>query len=79
MLRTCTLEFGGNYEKYLPLIEIAFDNNYQSSIQLASFKALYGCRCRSPVDWFESDEVKLGLDLVTNAMEKVQTIYDKIK
>ena len=72
MLRAYTLEFEGNQEKYLQLIEFTYNNSYQSSIQMAPCKALYGYRCESPISWFESSEIKnFGLNLATNAMEKV--------
>ncbi|GKV13613.1 hypothetical protein SLEP1_g24604 [Rubroshorea leprosula] len=31
------------------MAEFAYNNNYQSSIRMASFEALYGRRCRSPL------------------------------
>ena len=80
MLRACTLEFEGSWDKYLPLIEFAYNNSYQSSIQMAPFEALYGRRCRSPIGWFEPGEAKLlGPDLVIEAIEKVNIIRDRIK
>ena len=42
MLWCCILEFEGNWERYLPLIEFAYNNSYQSSIKMASYEALYG-------------------------------------
>ncbi|KAK5785438.1 hypothetical protein PVK06_040024 [Gossypium arboreum] len=32
MLRCCVLEFEGSWEKYLPLVEFAYNNSFQSSI-----------------------------------------------
>ena len=80
MLKACILEFKGNWDKYLPLIEFAYNNSYQSSIQMAPFEELYGRRYKSLVGWFEPGETKLlGPDLVTNALEKVQVIRDRLK
>ncbi|XP_070007950.1 uncharacterized protein [Nicotiana sylvestris] len=46
--------------------------SYQSNIEMASFEALYGRRCRSPIEWFEPSEAKLyGTDLVKDALEKL--------
>ena len=42
MLRCCILEFGGSWEKYLPLAKFAYNNSYQSSIKMSPFEALYG-------------------------------------
>nr|XP_009624639.1 uncharacterized protein LOC104115670 [Nicotiana tomentosiformis] len=41
MLRACVLDFGGNWDEHLPLIEFAYNNRYQASIQMAPYKALY--------------------------------------
>ena len=39
------------WETYLPLVEFAYNNSYQSSIEMAPFEALYGCKCRTLVSW----------------------------
>ena len=49
MLRSCVIDFKGSWDYHLPLIEFAYNNSYHSSIQMAPYEALYGCRCRSPV------------------------------
>ncbi|KAD3066961.1 hypothetical protein E3N88_34841 [Mikania micrantha] len=41
MLRTCVLDFGGNWDSHLPLIEFSYNNSYHSSIGCAPFEALY--------------------------------------
>src|SRR5438045_9044703 len=47
---------------------------------MASFEALYGQSCRSPLNWFEPGErVTFGPDLVTEAEEKVRVIQDHLK
>ncbi|WMV55182.1 hypothetical protein MTR67_048567 [Solanum verrucosum] len=50
MLRSCVIDFKGNSDDHFPLIEFAYNNNYHSSISMAPFKALYGRRCRSPIE-----------------------------
>ena len=45
MLRACVLEFGGQWDQFLPLAEFAYNNSYHSSIQISSFEYLYGRRC----------------------------------
>ena len=55
-----------------PLIEFAYNNSYHSSIQMASFEALYVRICRSPIGWFEVSEASIiGTDLVFDDLEKV--------
>ena len=49
MLRTCVLDFKGSWEEHFPLVEFAYNNSYQGSIQMASYEALHGRLCRSPV------------------------------
>ncbi|XP_075091634.1 uncharacterized protein LOC142171828 [Nicotiana tabacum] len=65
VLRACAIKFGGHWDDQLPLAEFTYNNNYQSSIQMAPFEALYGRKCRSPVGWFEPGEARLlGPNLV---------------
>ncbi|GKC27668.1 reverse transcriptase domain-containing protein [Tanacetum coccineum] len=49
MLRPCVIDFGISWVNHLPLVEFSNNNNYHASIKAASFKALYGRKCRSPV------------------------------
>ena len=80
MLRASVIDFGGQWDKHLPLIEFAYNNSYHSSIQMAPFEALYGRKCRSPVGWFETGETKLlGPDLIQDAIEKVKMIRDRMQ
>ena len=51
MLRACMLEFKGNWDEHLSLIEFAYNNIYHSSIGMAPYEALYGRKCRSSVCW----------------------------
>ncbi|WMV16380.1 hypothetical protein MTR67_009765, partial [Solanum verrucosum] len=72
MLRACVMDFGGQWDQFLPLAEFAYNNSYHSSIQMAPFEALYGRRCRSPVGWFESTEPRpRGTDLLQEALDQV--------
>ena len=42
MLRACVLDFKGSWEEHLPLVEFAYNNSFQASIQMAPYEALYG-------------------------------------
>ncbi|XP_070005198.1 uncharacterized protein [Nicotiana sylvestris] len=80
MLRACVLDFKGNWDDHLPLIEFAYNNSYHSSIKMAPYEALYGRRCRSPVGWFEVGETELyGPDLIHQAIEKVKVIQERLR
>nr|GEZ92598.1 putative reverse transcriptase domain, ribonuclease H-like domain protein [Tanacetum cinerariifolium] len=54
MLRAYVIDFGNGWVKHFPLVEYSYNNSYHASIKAASFKALYGRKCRSPVCWVES-------------------------
>ena len=49
MLRMCVMDFGGQWDAHLPLIEFAYNNNYHVSIEMAPYEALYGRKYRSPL------------------------------
>ena len=53
------MEFTGSWDRYIPLMEFAYNNNYQSSIGMAPYEALYRRRCRAPVCWIELNEYKM--------------------
>ena len=75
MLQGCVLDFPGSWDRYIPFMEFAYNNSYQSSIGMAPYKALYGQRCRTPMCWTELNEHKIvGPNLVKDKEEKVQII-----
>ena len=49
MLRACCLDWKGSWIEYAPLAEFVYNNNYQTSIGMAPFEALYGHPCMSPL------------------------------
>ncbi|XP_070032489.1 uncharacterized protein [Nicotiana tomentosiformis] len=70
MLRACVIDFGGQWDRFLPLTKFSYNNSYQSSIEMAPYEALYGRRFPSPIGWFASSEAKLyGTDLVKDVLE----------
>ncbi|KAG8473070.1 hypothetical protein CXB51_034991 [Gossypium anomalum] len=80
MLRCCVLEFQGSWERYLPLVEFAYNNSYQTSLKMAPYEALYGRKCRTPLYWTELKENQIyGVDLVKETEEKVKVIRDCLK
>jgi transposase InsO family protein len=50
MLRACVLAYSGKWDEFLPLAEFSYNNSYQESIKMAPFEALYGQRCRTPLN-----------------------------
>lgn len=79
MLRACSLDFAGCWDEHLPLMEFAYNNSYQATIQMAPFEALYGRRCRTPVFWEEVGTQQLmGPELVQVTNAAVQKIKQRI-
>ena len=75
MLRGCVMEFLGSWDRYIPLMEFAYNNSFQSSIGMAPYEALYDRKCRTPVCWMELNEHKvIGPDIVKDTEEKVKII-----
>ena len=58
MLRAHVLDFLESWSKYLPLIEFAYNNNFQVTIGVAMYEMLYGRKCRLPIHWDEMGERK---------------------
>ena len=62
-------------DEHFPLVEFAYNNSYQASIQMAPYEALYGRPCRSPLCWTEVGESSTtGPDLIRDISEKVSLI-----
>jgi transposase InsO family protein len=49
ILRACTLMYEKSWDKSPPYIEFLYNNNYLTSIEMASYKAQYGRQCRTPL------------------------------
>ena len=72
MLRACVIEFPGSCDSHLHLMEFAYNNNFQATIGMAPFEALYGKCCRTPVCWSEVGEHRLmGPELVRSTNEAI--------
>jgi hypothetical protein len=75
MLWACVISSKGSWEKWLPLAKFSYNNSYQKSIKMAPFEALYGRKCRTPLNWVEAGERRYyGIDFVKEAEEQVRTI-----
>ena len=80
MLRICVLEFGGEWDKYIPLVEFAYNNSFQSSIGMAPYEALYGRRCRTPLCWLEVGERRLSkAEIIQQASKKIELAQKSMK
>ena len=72
MLRACVLNHKGSWEEHLPLVEFAYNNNYQVSIQMEPYEALYGRPCRSLICWTKvGKNSSIDPNLIRDTSEKV--------
>ncbi|XP_070010918.1 uncharacterized protein [Nicotiana sylvestris] len=60
VVRAYVMDFGVSWDQFLPLVEFAYYNSYQSSIQMAPYEAPYGRQCRSPVGFAHEDVMRFG-------------------
>ena len=80
MLHACVLSYPQKWDECLPLAEFSYNNSYQESIRMAPFEALYGRRCRTPLNWLEAGERTIfGPDMVQEAEEQVHLIQENLK
>ncbi|GJW80354.1 putative reverse transcriptase domain-containing protein [Tanacetum coccineum] len=80
MLSAYILDFKGSWDIHLLLVEFSYNNSYHASVRCASFEALYGRKCRSPIMWDEVGEGQLiGPELVQETTEKISQIKDTLK
>ena len=80
MLRACVLQFKGNWDTHLLLMDFAYNNSYQSSIDMAPFEALYGRPCKTTVCYNEVGERKLvGPELVQVTSDNIKLIRENLK
>ncbi|GJZ78170.1 putative reverse transcriptase domain-containing protein [Tanacetum coccineum] len=69
------------WDRHLPLIKfLATNNNYHTSIKVAPFEALYGCKCRSPICWAEVGDAQLtGPEIVRETTKKIIQIKHRLQ
>jgi len=80
MLRACMLDWGGRWEKYLPLVEFAYNNSYHSSIGMPPFEALYGRPCRTPLCWTEVGERQdIKPEIIQESTEQVELLKNRLR
>jgi hypothetical protein len=79
MLRVCAIDFKGNWDDHLPLIEFSYNNSFHASIGMPPYEALYGRKCRSPLYWDEVGERKmLGPEMVQQTKDAIDLIRGRL-
>jgi len=65
LVRACMLDYLGSGSEILLLVEFTYNNNYPSSIGMASYETLYGRRCRTSLCWSQKGEtIIVGRELL---------------
>ena len=79
MLRACVLDLKGSWEEHFPLVEFAYNNSYQASIQMAAYEGLYGRPSRSLICWTEVGERFItGPGFIRDTSENVDLIRKRL-
>ncbi|GKE58663.1 putative reverse transcriptase domain-containing protein [Tanacetum coccineum] len=79
MLRACVIDFGSSWDRQFTLVEFSYKNSYHTSIKAASFEALYGRKCRSPVCWSEIGDSQLtGPELIRKMTKNIVQIKNRL-
>nr|GFB73999.1 putative nucleotidyltransferase, ribonuclease H [Tanacetum cinerariifolium] len=80
MLRSCALEWTGNWDDYICLVEFAYNNSWHASIKCAPFEMLYGRKCHALICWNQVGErVIEGPKMIEVTNEKVAVAKEKLK
>nr|GEX96136.1 retrotransposon protein, putative, Ty3-gypsy subclass [Tanacetum cinerariifolium] len=79
MLRSCALEWTGNWDEYLCLVEFAYNNSWHASIKAAPYELLQGRKCRAPCWNKVGERVIEGLELIEVTNEKIVVAKEKLK
>jgi hypothetical protein len=70
MIRMYVMDNQTHWQKYLPLVEFAYNNNFHSSIGMPPYEAMYGRPCRTPLCWERlEDQVTVGPKLIQEMEE----------
>lgn len=59
-------------------MEFPHNNSYQSTISMASFEALYGRLCHSPLYWLDT-KVLISHDMINETIKQVELIKKIMK
>jgi hypothetical protein len=74
------MEYPESWDKNLPWAEFSYNDSNQESLKMALYEVLYGCRCRTPLNWIEPGEKVIFVpDIVDEAEATVRRIQDNLK
>jgi hypothetical protein len=74
------MEYSGSWDKNLLWAEFSYNNNYQESLKMTPFEALYGRKCRTLLNWIElGEKAMFGPYIVDEAEVMIRRIQDNLK
>ena len=80
MLRAYVMQKPTKWEDYLHLVEFAYNNRYNTSLQMSPFEILYGQNCRTPSSQSGlEDRLMLGPEMLKEMEELVKKVRSNLK
>ena len=80
MLWMYVRDYPKKWEDYVHLIEFEYNNHYQASTKLSTFKILYGRKYNTPITWSNTvDILMLGLDSLKEMEQTLKQIQSNLK
>ena len=80
MLRMYVMDKPTKWEYYLHLVEFAYNNGQQASLEMSPYEALYGRSCRTPMTWDNPvNNIVLGPYLLKEMEQEVAKIRKNLK
>ena len=80
MLQACMINFKGSWDKYVSLLEFAYNNSFHQSIGMALYEALYRRLCRNLVCWDEvSKRSLIGPKIIQDTIEKAEMVKKNLE
>eukprot|EP00253_Pinus_taeda_P016147 PITA_16147 len=73
MLRMYMMHQQRKWQEYLPLVEFAYNYDYQESLRMSPFEPLYGRSCNTPISWSDLvNMVLIGPDMLVDMEQEMQ-------
>jgi hypothetical protein len=80
MLMMYVMDKPSKWEDYLHLVEFAYNNGYQASLNMSPFETLYGRKCNTPVSWdYPGDKAVPGPNFLREMEEKMIKIKKNLR
>jgi transposase InsO family protein len=80
MLRACVLQDQSGWDKRLPYAEFSYNNNYQASLKMSPFQALYGRSCRTLLQWdHPRKKASVSPEILLEAEENIKMVWENLK